>query len=119
MMLFTRFKGHYCQDDNAFSIIKNQVEKSFSIEEERNIVCHYKKECIISLNDKWFAIFNVEGKPLDYKFFTLKVLHKIFEENIYIEDLKKQNKINIVKGNNKGILYCDYSQIEKMKYIRV
>ena len=118
MMLFS-FLDYPCQDDNHFRIIKDQVEKNFSIEDERNIVCRYKKECIISLNNKWFAIFNIEGKPLDYKFFTLKVLHKIFEENIYVEDLKKQNKINIVKGNNKGILYCDYSEIEKMKYIRV
>ncbi len=118
MILFTRFKDNYCQDDNAFSIIKNQVEKSFSIEEERNIVYRYEKKCIISLNNNWFAILDIDNVELDI-LSTLKVLHKIFEEKIYIEDLIKQKKINIEKSYNKGILYCSCSQIDKMKYIRV
>lgn len=41
-MLFPSSEPH-CQGDNDFSIIKNQVEKNFSIGEERNIVYRYKK----------------------------------------------------------------------------
>jgi hypothetical protein len=61
---------------------------------------------------------NIESEPLRYDFFTLKVLYKIFEEKIYIEDFKKQNKINIVSSKNKSILYCNYSQINRIKNIR-
>ena len=117
MMLF-RYLDCDCQDDNDFSEIKNQIEKKISIEEERNIVYRYEKECIISLNNNWFAILDIEDELLYDVFSTLKVLHKIFEEKICIEDFKKQNKINIVNSNNKGILYCNCSQINKMKNIR-
>lgn len=114
-MIFNVSLIHDCKDTDEFVKIKNQVENSFSIEEENNAVYCYGKEHIISLNNNWFAILNVEGKPLHYELFTLKVLHKIFEEYLYIEDFKIKKQINIVKNNNKGILYCDYSQINKMK----
>lgn len=111
-------------DNNEFIKIKKQIENSFSKESEKTIIYSCGDECIICLENKWFAMlkidlkfdkYNIGNLPhRDYLTKSLKALYKIPKEPEFLENLKKNKEINVIVKNNKSILYCNYSQIIKM-----
>ena len=122
--MIASFKIYRYNDNDEFIKIKKQVENSFSIESEKTIIYSYGDECIICLDNHWFAILQIDlkfnrdnignFKHRNYSINVLKVLYKISEETKFLENLKKNKEIHVVESNNKSILYCNYSQIIKM-----
>jgi hypothetical protein len=111
-------------DNNEFIKIKKQIENSFSIESEKTIIYSCGDEHIICLENKWFAMlqidlkfdkYNIGNLPhRDYLTKSLKALYKIPKEPQFLKIFKKNKEINVILENNKSILYCNYSQIIKM-----
>lgn len=97
-----------------FEDLKLNVEKKFSTSKNSKIVFGYGNNRIITYQDCWFAIFHIDIKFPNYELYVTKVLKKISTGNISLESLKKNKEIEVILGENKGVISCGLSQILKL-----